>query len=194
MRLTWIASHGASGLVFQWVSTIKLLCVRSVTSRYPPTGLVPQLWSTASSLIGSLVSSSGAIIVAIVWPGLFPKCASSNYKAIQTPHTYTLSRSTHSILTLLLFLTNSILAALSLHIHSTFTPLSLHTHPIIASNLFHTHPHSALTPFSFSFSFHIDSTLTSHFLHFLTLLFHNHSPHIWTHSCHHPSTLTPHSL
>ena len=34
------------------------------------------------------MSSSGALIVAVLQPMPFPKCASNSYKATQTPHTY----------------------------------------------------------------------------------------------------------
>ena len=34
------------------------------------------------------MNSSGAVIVTVLQPVPFPKCASSNYKAIQTPHTH----------------------------------------------------------------------------------------------------------
>ena len=61
-------------------------CHKSVP--LPPTSIVPQLWSTASYLIGPLVSSSGAVIVVVLQPVSFPKCASSNYKVAQTHHTY----------------------------------------------------------------------------------------------------------
>ena len=37
---------------------------------------------------GPLVNSSGAIIVAVLRPVPFPKCASSNYKVTQTLHTH----------------------------------------------------------------------------------------------------------
>ena len=53
-----------------------------------PTGLVPQLWSTASYLVGTLVSSSGAANVTVLRPVPFPKCTSSNYTMTQTIHAY----------------------------------------------------------------------------------------------------------
>ena len=58
---------------------------------HSPTGLVPQLWSNnASYLTGPLVNTGGVIIVAVLRTLPFPKCASSNYKATQTPHTHRL--------------------------------------------------------------------------------------------------------
>ena len=77
MRLIEIAGHGASSLVFQWGSTIKSWGHESVP--IPLTGLVPQLWSTASYPTGPLVmSSSGAVIVAVPRPVPFLKCAQSD--------------------------------------------------------------------------------------------------------------------
>ena len=74
MWLSGVVGHGASSLVFQWGTR-------------PSTGLVPQLWSTAIYLTRPLESSSGAIIVTVLWPVSFAKCAPSNYKVTQTPHT-----------------------------------------------------------------------------------------------------------
>ena len=75
-----------------WCSTEAALlsrheCRLSQVGTRPSTRLVPQLWSTASYLTGLLVSSSGAIIVTVLWPVPFPKCASSTYKGTQTSHT-----------------------------------------------------------------------------------------------------------
>ena len=89
MPLSGIAGHGASGLMFQWGSTIKSPWVCTLTSQHPsPAGLVPQLWSTASYRTRPLVSNSGAIIVTVLWFVPSPTCASSNYKVTRTTHTY----------------------------------------------------------------------------------------------------------
>ena len=74
-------------LVFQWGSTIKSPWVSQV-GILPPTGLVPQRWSTDSYLTRPLVSSSGAVIVTVLWPVPFSKCAPSYDKATWTSHTY----------------------------------------------------------------------------------------------------------
>ena len=88
MRLSGIAGHGTGA----WCSSEAALlscheCVLSEVGTAPP-GLVSQLWSTASYLTGSLLNSSGAIIVTILSHVPFSKCASSNYKATRIPRTY----------------------------------------------------------------------------------------------------------
>ena len=55
----------------------------------PTTGLVPQLWNTVSCLIGPLVSSSGAAIVAVLWPIPFLKCAQPTIQRCEHTHTHT---------------------------------------------------------------------------------------------------------
>ena len=71
MRLGAMA--GASGLGFQWGSTIKSPWVNSSPHHACPI-------SVKHSFIPQQ-TTSGAIIVAVLWPVPFPKCASSNYKA-----------------------------------------------------------------------------------------------------------------
>ena len=63
-------------------------CHKSVPTRNPPTGLVPQLCNTPSYLTGLQVSGSGAVIVAVLRPVPFPKCASRNYTETQTTYTH----------------------------------------------------------------------------------------------------------
>ena len=49
-----------------------------------------KFWSRASYIAGPLVRSSDATTVAVMWPVPFPKCASSNYIAVQTTHRYSM--------------------------------------------------------------------------------------------------------
>ena len=131
MWLSGIAGHGARSMVFQWDSTM------SAHSHKLAPRLVPQLWSTASYLPGPLVSSSGAIIVAVLQPVPFPKCASSNYKATQNPHTNTTQQTRH--------ITNSLLSAkchlisrkLHLFLHLSFSPWKRHMFMKLLFGLLH---------------------------------------------------------
>ena len=69
MQLSGIAGHGASGLVFQWSSTIKSPWMCTVMSQFLSRNqLIPQLGSTGLYLTGPLVSRTGAIIVAVLRP------------------------------------------------------------------------------------------------------------------------------
>ena len=87
MRLSGKVCHDAGGLMSQWGSSIKSPWVHTVTNWYLPlpTGLVPQLWSTASYLTWPLVSSSSATIITVLWPVPFPKCSQATVQQYKLP-------------------------------------------------------------------------------------------------------------
>ena len=96
MRLSGIASHDAGGLLFQWSGTIKSpwMSIKSpwvctVTSRRPsPHSACPRTVKQSFITHLPLVSSTGAVVVTVLWPVPFPQCAPSNCKVTQTPHTF----------------------------------------------------------------------------------------------------------